>query len=178
MRSTTGGRTFFRGVVIDDLTRLVDSPNVPNKKITESMGYVRLISHPGVYFAASSEGPSELAYRDSQHQNGIPVLLRVTINEGNFPLLKARIYRPVDTGGIEHDFEPIGRFADIRDSITLNLGGLNPDQLNQLHYEMATGDRDKPLNETYGEFRSYTEVKKELEEKLQEGKIEGEGGLI
>lgn len=171
--------TFYRGVVVDNISRILKSPNIPNRRLSELMNQPGNHSLPGLFFTTGIDGPTKATYLDALNNNGIPVLLKFQVSKESFPLLTGRLERPVNTDGVEFDFKPITNFNEMADTIAVNLGGLSENQLKALGVEISVGDTGKPLEEAYGEFKPYSEFKKEQEERLhEEGRISGEGGVF
>lgn len=90
----------------------------------------------------------------------------------------ANIGKTLHRGIVQFDFEPIKTIEEMESfygTVTVVLNGLDEGKLKQLHFEVAIGDSTRPFEQSYDEFRPYSEIKKEIEESLQEGRISGEG---
>lgn len=170
-------RVLYRGVVVDDLARLVQSPDVRNAQLGNSILAVNPFAHPGLFFTTSGEGVIKRVCEEASLKNGMPIVFKIEVTSENFPLLQNRAFRIVDVGGVEFEFENLRNYKEfsIPDTLTLNLHGLTDEELKRLKYQVIIVDPSRDLAEAEKEFRSYVEVKKEIAQHSVEGKISGEG---
>lgn len=163
-------RTFYRGVAVEDKNILLTTPHIPNVRLqNQTRNPYDRFHHEGIFYTVSEDGPKQTAYQDAKDAKAkgrdeqTPLVLRLILNKGNFPLIRGRVHKPSETDEVEFRFDPVQSFDDLGSTCTLNLDGLSDKELRELGFSVSIGDADKELKQAFPEFEPYEAVKRELQ---------------